>query len=207
MRHRRNLPARGQRTHTNARTRKGPRRMAVKKQGAVTEEVALRRKGQRAHVAGQRQAEEEGPEEHPDRHRAHPVDVQQHARHRSPTCSGNVARVVVAPARAGSRARASATPVRRAARRRGRRQAGAWSTASATSTVCVKGPGAGPRVGAARAPEPPAFEITLIRDVTPIPHNGCRPPQAPPRLITSKEASSTWHATLVQFAGSAGVRT
>ena len=35
-RHRRGLPARGQRTHTNARTRKGPRRMAVKKQGAVT---------------------------------------------------------------------------------------------------------------------------------------------------------------------------
>jgi small subunit ribosomal protein S13 len=34
-RHRRNLPSRGQRTHTNARTRKGPRRMAVKKQGAV----------------------------------------------------------------------------------------------------------------------------------------------------------------------------
>jgi small subunit ribosomal protein S13 len=34
-RHRRNLPVRGQRTHTNARTRKGPRRMAVKKQGAV----------------------------------------------------------------------------------------------------------------------------------------------------------------------------
>jgi small subunit ribosomal protein S13 len=36
LRHRRNLPVRGQRTHTNARTRKGPRRMAVKKQGAVT---------------------------------------------------------------------------------------------------------------------------------------------------------------------------
>ena len=36
LRHRRNLPARGQRTHTNARTRKGPRRMAVKKMGAVT---------------------------------------------------------------------------------------------------------------------------------------------------------------------------
>ena len=35
-RHRRNLPARGQRTHTNARTRKGPRRMAVKKQGGAT---------------------------------------------------------------------------------------------------------------------------------------------------------------------------
>ena len=36
LRHRRGLPVRGQRTHTNARTRKGPRRMAVKKLGAVT---------------------------------------------------------------------------------------------------------------------------------------------------------------------------
>ena len=35
-RHKRSLPVRGQRTHTNARTRKGPRRMAVKKQGAAT---------------------------------------------------------------------------------------------------------------------------------------------------------------------------
>jgi small subunit ribosomal protein S13 len=35
-RHKRNLPVRGQRTHTNARTRKGPRRMAVKKQGGAT---------------------------------------------------------------------------------------------------------------------------------------------------------------------------
>ena len=34
-RHKTGLPARGQRTHTNARTRKGPRRLAVKKQGAV----------------------------------------------------------------------------------------------------------------------------------------------------------------------------
>jgi small subunit ribosomal protein S13 len=35
-RHKKNLPVRGQRTHTNARTRKGPRRMAIKKQGAAT---------------------------------------------------------------------------------------------------------------------------------------------------------------------------
>jgi small subunit ribosomal protein S13 len=35
-RHKKNLPARGQRTHTNARTRKGPRRMAIKKQGAAS---------------------------------------------------------------------------------------------------------------------------------------------------------------------------
>lgn len=35
LRHRRSLPARGQRTNTNARTRKGPRRAAVKKKGAA----------------------------------------------------------------------------------------------------------------------------------------------------------------------------
>ncbi len=35
MRHRRNLPTRGQRTKTNARTRKGPRRLAVKKKQKV----------------------------------------------------------------------------------------------------------------------------------------------------------------------------
>ncbi len=35
LRHRRSLPARGQRTSTNARTRKGPRRTAVKKKGGA----------------------------------------------------------------------------------------------------------------------------------------------------------------------------
>lgn len=35
LRHRRSLPCRGQRTSTNARTRKGPRRSAVKKKGAA----------------------------------------------------------------------------------------------------------------------------------------------------------------------------
>ena len=36
MRHRRNLPVRGQRTHTNARTRKGPRRAMIKAKAPVT---------------------------------------------------------------------------------------------------------------------------------------------------------------------------
>lgn len=35
MRHRRNLPVRGQRTHTNARTRRGPRRAVAGKKGKV----------------------------------------------------------------------------------------------------------------------------------------------------------------------------
>jgi small subunit ribosomal protein S11 len=42
--------------------------------------------------------------------------------------------------------------------------------------VYVKGPGAG-REAALRALSSAGIQITLIRDVTPIPHNGCRPPK------------------------------
>ncbi len=42
--------------------------------------------------------------------------------------------------------------------------------------VYVKGPGAG-REAALRALNTAGFKITHIRDVTPIPHNGCRPPK------------------------------
>ena len=42
--------------------------------------------------------------------------------------------------------------------------------------VMVKGPGSG-REAAIRALQAAGLEITLIRDVTPIPHNGCRPPK------------------------------
>lgn len=42
--------------------------------------------------------------------------------------------------------------------------------------VYVKGPGAG-RESALRALQAAGLTITLIRDVTPIPHNGCRPPK------------------------------
>jgi small subunit ribosomal protein S11 len=42
--------------------------------------------------------------------------------------------------------------------------------------VCVKGPGPG-RESAVRALNNAGFKITSIADVTPIPHNGCRPPK------------------------------
>ncbi len=45
-----------------------------------------------------------------------------------------------------------------------------------TVEVMVKGPGSG-REAAIRALQVAGLEITLIRDVTPIPHNGCRPPK------------------------------
>jgi small subunit ribosomal protein S11 len=42
--------------------------------------------------------------------------------------------------------------------------------------VLVKGPGSG-RESALRALQASGFKVTFIRDVTPIPHNGCRPPK------------------------------
>lgn len=45
-----------------------------------------------------------------------------------------------------------------------------------TVTVYVRGPGAG-RESALRAISHAGIRVTLIRDLTPIPHNGCRPPK------------------------------
>ena len=56
----------------------------------------------------------------------------------------------------------------------------AASTAAAagmrTAEVFVKGPGAG-REAAIRAIDVAGIKVTKIKDVTPIPHNGCRPPK------------------------------
>ena len=45
-----------------------------------------------------------------------------------------------------------------------------------TVEVYVKGPGSG-RESAIRALQTAGLDVTLIKDVTPIPHNGCRPPK------------------------------
>jgi small subunit ribosomal protein S11 len=42
--------------------------------------------------------------------------------------------------------------------------------------VYIKGPGSG-RESAIRALQAAGLEVTLIKDVTPVPHNGCRPPK------------------------------
>ncbi|MCH4153627.1 MAG: 30S ribosomal protein S11 [Saccharofermentans sp.] len=45
-----------------------------------------------------------------------------------------------------------------------------------TIDVFVKGPGSG-RESAVRALETAGLRVTMIKDVTPVPHNGCRPPK------------------------------
>jgi len=45
-----------------------------------------------------------------------------------------------------------------------------------TVDVYVKGPGSG-REAAIRSLQTAGLDVTMIKDVTPIPHNGCRPPK------------------------------
>ncbi len=52
----------------------------------------------------------------------------------------------------------------------------ALETGMKTLEVSVKGPGAG-REAAIRSLQAAGLDITAIRDVTPVPHNGCRPPK------------------------------
>jgi len=53
---------------------------------------------------------------------------------------------------------------------------GAMEHGLKTVEVYVKGPGSG-REAAIRSLSAAGLEVTLIKDVTPIPHNGCRPPK------------------------------
>ena len=55
-------------------------------------------------------------------------------------------------------------------------QTAAEVAARAAVEVFVKGPGQG-REAAIRALQAVGLEVTMIKDVTPIPHNGCRPPK------------------------------
>ena len=53
---------------------------------------------------------------------------------------------------------------------------GAMELGLKTVDVYVKGPGSG-REAAIRALQTAGLDITMIKDITPIPHNGCRPPK------------------------------
>jgi len=52
----------------------------------------------------------------------------------------------------------------------------AYEAGMRTATVLVKGPGSG-RESAIRAIDSSGIKVIVIKDITPIPHNGCRPPK------------------------------
>ena len=52
----------------------------------------------------------------------------------------------------------------------------AYDAGMRTAEVFVKGPGSG-REAAIRAVDTSGIKVTRIKDITPVPHNGCRPPK------------------------------
>ena len=146
VRHRKGLPVRGQRSKTNARTRKGPRKV-------------IRRRRERKNI-------EKG------------------AAHIQSTFNNTIVTISDTQGNAVSWASAGELGFR------GSKKSTPFAAQSAAETaakaamehgmksveVYVKGPGQG-REAAIRALQSAGLEVTMIKDVTPIPHNGCRPPK------------------------------
>jgi small subunit ribosomal protein S11 len=152
LRHRKGLPVRGQRTHTNARTRKGPAKPMAKEPGRVKRRERKNITSGVAHV----------------------------------NASFNNTMITITDAQGNAISWSSAgmmgfkgsrksTPyaAQMAAEDAGRKAA---EHGVKTLEVNVSGPGSG-RESALRALQAAGMTITTIRDVTPIPHNGCRPPK------------------------------
>ena len=167
IRHRKGLPVRGQRTKTNARTRKGPAKtIANKKKKRSGKIMAKNDKSKGIKKRRERKNIEKGTE------------------HIQSTFNNTIVTITDVNGNAISWASAGELGFK------GSRKSTPFAAQSASETaakiavdhglksveVYVKGPGAG-RESAIRALETVGLQITLIRDVTPLPHNGCRPPK------------------------------
>src|SRR5581483_2027761 len=152
LRHRRGLPVRGQRTHTNARTRKGPRRATIAKKKVF-------RKKEKKNI---------------------PSGIVYIAASFNNTMisitdlEGNLIAQSSSGAR-GFRGSRKGTPfaAQQAAYEAAKK---AIEAGMQQAEVRVKGPGGG-RESAIRAINNAGIRVVAIRDTTPIPHNGCRPPK------------------------------
>src|ERR1051325_8333776 len=143
LRHRRSLPVRGQRTHTNARTRKGPRRATIAKKNVPNGIVHIAASFNNTMISI--------------------TDLE-----------GNLIAQSSAGAR-GFRGSRKGTPfaAQQAAYEAAKK---AHEAGMHQCEVRVKGPGGG-RESAIRAIANAGIRVSTIRDTTPIPHNGCRPPK------------------------------
>src|SRR5882762_10473104 len=158
-RHRKNLPVRGQRTHTNARTKKGPRRA-----------IAGEKKPAPARAAGAKRTkkivEAEGI--------AHVTATFNNTLITITDLQGN-AITWGSSGKAGFKGSKKSTPfAATVAAEQAAREA--LNLGVKRVHVRVQGPGSG-RESAIQALASAGLQIRSIRDVTPIPHNGCRPPK------------------------------
>ena len=185
LRHRKGLPVHGQRTHTNARTRKGPRkghRLARPQAHAGLSSIGLR-----SPVMSQAN-DELRPRGDRRRRGSAKKKVKKNVAtgiaHIQSTFNNTVVTItdvngnIVAWSSAGSRgfkgSRKSTPFAAQLAAEEAARKA--MEHGSARSPCSSRGPAPGARARCAPS-RPSGFKVTLIRDVTPVPHNGCRPPK------------------------------
>ena len=166
LRHRKGLPVRGQRTHTNARTRKGPKKTVAGKK-KVAQVMAKPKPGGRRPRKRERKNVTYGVAHIKSSFNNTIVTItDQEGNVLAWASAGNVGfkgSRKSTPVRRPDGRRAGGPPGHGARRPQGRR---AWSRA---------------RAPAARPPsariQNTGIEVTGIKDVTPVPHNGCRPPK------------------------------
>ena len=170
LRHRKGLPVRGQRSKTNARTRKGPKKTIAnkKKKGGRFTMATAKATGGKKVIRRRREKKniERGQ-----------VHIRSSFNNTMVTVTDSQGNAISWASSGGQGFRGSKKSTPFAA------QSAAETAATAamehglkTVEVFVKGPGQG-REAAIRALQAVGLEVTMIKDVTPIPHNGCRPPK------------------------------
>ena len=165
MRHRKGLPVRGQRSKTNARTRKGPKKTSANKKKserrtamAQAKKVIRRRREKKNIERGQ-------------------VHIRSSFNNTMVTVTDTQGNAISWASSGGLGFRGSKKSTPFAAQTAAETAArAAMEHGLKTVEVFVKGPGQG-REAAIRALQAVGLEVTMIKDVTPIPHNGCRPPK------------------------------
>jgi ribosomal protein uS11/ribosomal protein uS13 len=182
LRHRRNLPVRGQRTRTNARTRKGPRKGGFREHRTLAQRhppeadmaktEAAEKKTEGGKKAPRKQFKKRG-----EKRVVHHGLAHIHA-------SFNNTQITITDQEGNVIAWSSAGGIGFKGSRKGTPFAATQAAIAAGNgaktyglrsvDVRVKGPGSG-RESAIRALQTVGIEVKSIRDVTPIPHNGCRP--------------------------------
>ena len=182
-RHRRSLPVRGQRTRTNARTRKGParapsrrRRSSRWRRANPSTASAVPEKGEKKEGAGRRKKtfKKRGEKRIVHHGLAH---IQASFNNTVVTITDTEGNVVAWSSAGGIGFKGSRKGTPFAATQAALNAGNAAKAVGMRSLdVRVKGPGSG-RESAVRALQTVGLEVKSIRDVTPIPHNGCRPPK------------------------------
>ena len=171
IRHRRGLPVRGQRTHTNARTRKGPKKTVAGKKKATKKKKET----------GDLPPKKTGAKKPRRREKKNIAHAHAHIK----SSFNNTIVTITDPqgntiawatsGNVGFKGSRKSTPfaAQLAAEQAARR---AQEHGVRKVDVFVKGPGSG-RETAIRSLQAAGLEIQGIQDVTPVPHNGCRPPK------------------------------